>query len=157
MTNLQFEICDYNNPIHKSAFTGLLNHYMSDPMGDYPELSEKKQHSLIELLSNHSNSFILLMKNNEEYIGLATCFELISTFQVKPYIYIHDVVIHSSQRGKGYGKMLMEKISEIAEEKKCCKITLEVREDNNSALKLYKDLGYKDCDPVMYFWTKKLK
>ena len=71
-------------------------------------------------------------------------------------MYIHDVVIHSNFRGKGLGKALLERIIEESEIRGYCKLTLEVREDNTSAMALYKNLGFIECEPNMYFWTKTL-
>jgi len=46
---------------------------------------------------------------------------------------------------------------EISLERDYCKITLEVREDNEAALALYRKMGFTECEPNMYFWTKTLK
>jgi ribosomal protein S18 acetylase RimI-like enzyme len=51
----------------------------------------------------------------------------------------------------------MEKLVEIASDRAYCKITLEVREDNEAALALYRNMGFVECEPKMYFWTKTLK
>ncbi len=156
MNKIEFEICNFNNSDHKKAFAELLNHYMADPMGDYEPHDINKQNELIEKLSNHPTVFIIFVKYNNQFAGMATCFELFSTFKIKPYMYIHDVVIHSNFRGKGLGKALLERIIEESEIRDYCKLTLEVREDNTSAMALYKNLGFIECEPNMYFWTKTL-
>jgi ribosomal protein S18 acetylase RimI-like enzyme len=51
---------------------------------------------------------------------------------------------------------LMNEISKKAEELKCSKITLEVREDNYQAQNLYKKMGFDDSEPKMLFWSKYL-
>ena len=84
------------------------------------------------------------------------CFVNFSTFYVKPYLYIHDIVVLNEYRGKGIGKALMEMLIIKSIEKGHCKVTLEVREDNTVAQSLYKDLGFEECNPNMLFWTKKL-
>jgi ribosomal protein S18 acetylase RimI-like enzyme len=88
--------------------------------------------------------------------GVATCFENFSTFMVKPYLNIHDFFVHPDFRGKGLANRLMQELISIANERKYCKITLEVREDNLVAQGLYKSHGFEDCKPNMLFWTKKL-
>ena len=50
----------------------------------------------------------------------------------------------------------MNAILKRADDIGCAKITLEVREDNLKAQKLYKSLGFEDCQPKMFFWTKKM-
>jgi len=156
MNCIEFEFCDYENPVHLLALADLLNHYMCDPMGGAPPLDKLKQLRLVDGLANHPSAFVLFLIYDGVYAGLATCFVNFSTFQVKPYLYIHDVVIHQDSRGKGWGKMLMEKLVSISKERDYCKITLEVREDNITARSLYQSLGFEECEPKMFFWTKKL-
>lgn len=103
------------------------------------------------------NCFVLFIEYNSEIVGLATCFINYSTFKAQPYINVHDIVIHSSMRGKQLGKLLMQKIIEIAHHYNCCKVTLEVREDNIVAQRMYKQLGFADTNPPMHFWTRVLE
>jgi ribosomal protein S18 acetylase RimI-like enzyme len=156
MNELDFEYCDFENPAHLVALADLLNQYMGDPMGGCPPLGKIDQLRLVDGLANHPSALVLFIKYNDVYAGLATCFVNFSTFKVKPYLYIHDLVVQSDFRGKGLGRKLMEKLIEISRERDYCKITLEVREDNQAALALYQSLGFSDCDPKMYFWTKTL-
>jgi ribosomal protein S18 acetylase RimI-like enzyme len=66
------------------------------------------------------------------------------------------VIVLKEFRGKGLGKALIAKLINISEERGYCKLTLEVREDNQNARQLYQSLGFRDCEPRMYFWTRKL-
>jgi ribosomal protein S18 acetylase RimI-like enzyme len=50
----------------------------------------------------------------------------------------------------------MNTIIKKADEIDCSKITLEVRENNHRAQKLYKNLGFENCQPKMFFWVKEL-
>lgn len=150
------EICDYTNPTHLQAFVDLLAEYMGDPMGDHPAHSKLEQLRLVDRLSKHESAIVVLVCHNQEYIAMATCFELISTFKVKPYLYIHDFTVSSSYRNKGVGRAMMDEIVELAKQRGCCKVTLEVREDNPSAQKLYQNSGFEPTDPQMLFWTKTL-
>lgn len=156
MTEICFEFCDYENPVHLNALADLLNHYMQDPMGDHTPLTKREQLRLVDGLANHPSAFVLFVRVDGHFAGLVTCFELFSTFNVKPYLYIHDVVVHSDYRGKGLGRKLLERLVEYSTEKNFCKITLEVRSDNPVAQNLYQSLGFEECQPNMYFWTKHL-
>jgi len=156
MSNIDFEICDYENPAHLDALAHLLNHYMTDPMGDATPLNKLQQLRLVDGLANHPSAFVLFILCDGIYAGLTTCFINFSTFKVKPYLYIHDVVVHSDFRGKGLGRSLMDKLISISRERGYCKITLEVREDNVAARALYQSLEFKECEPKMFFWTKTL-
>jgi len=154
--NISFEYCDYENPVHLTALVDLLNHYMTDPMGEAPPLNKLQQLRLVDGLSNHPAALVLFVLYDGEIVGLATCFINFSTFNVKSYLYIHDIVVYADFRNKGLGKALMEKLIEISTEREYCKITLEVREDNFQAQGLYYSLGFEECTPGMLFWTKKL-
>jgi ribosomal protein S18 acetylase RimI-like enzyme len=156
MTEPTFEFCDFKNPVHLEAMGFLLNHYMKDPMGDHPPLNSEELLLLAEKLAEHPHAFVLLMQLDGNFVGLSTCFELLSTFKIKPYLYIHDFIVHGNFRGLRLGRKLMEKLVEISKERDYCKITLEVREDNEAALALYRNMDFEECDPKMYFWTKKL-
>jgi ribosomal protein S18 acetylase RimI-like enzyme len=154
--DISFEFCDYENPLHLTALVDLLNHYMTDPMGEAPPLNKLQQLRLVDGLSNHPAALVLFVLYDGEIVGLATCFINFSTFNVKSYLYIHDIVVYADFRNKGLGKALMEKLIEISTEREYCKITLEVREDNFQAQGLYYSLGFEECTPGMLFWTKKL-
>lgn len=156
MMNLTYEFCDFENPQHLTALADLSNHYMADPMGDFPPLSKLQQLRLVDGLANHPTAEVLFAIAGNEVVGLATCFVNFSTFYVKPYLYIHDLVVHSNYRGKGFGKALMEKLITLSIEREYCKVTLEVREDNIVAQSLYRSLGFAECKPNMLFWTKKI-
>ncbi|GHT71510.1 N-acetyltransferase [Bacteroidia bacterium] len=150
------ELCDFNNREHTGKFTELLNHYIEDPMGDSIPLDKAQQLLLLEELKANPKAFVLLLFYQGQIVGFSTLFELFSTFKVKPYLYIHDFVVYGNYRGKGLGRSLMEGVVVLAKQRRCCKITLEVRSDNHAARKLYENCGFMPCDPDMYFWTKTL-
>lgn len=156
MNKISFEFCDFNNQDHVLALIELLNHYMSDPMGDHAPLDPVQQLHLVDGLSNLQGAFVVFILVNGNYAGMSTCFELFSTFKAKYYMNIHDVVVDKQFRGQGIGRKLLEYLIQLAKDRKYCKITLEVREDNTAAKALYQSLEFHDCDPLMYFWTKTL-
>jgi ribosomal protein S18 acetylase RimI-like enzyme len=153
---IEFEFCDFENPKHLAALADLLNMYMADPMGDVPPLNKLQQLRLVDGLANHPSSFVLFEIFDGAIVGLATCFINFSTFMVKPYLNIHDFFVHPNYRGKGLAKGLLQELIAISKERKYCKITLEVREDNQVAQGLYNSAGFEDCKPKMLFWTNKL-
>jgi ribosomal protein S18 acetylase RimI-like enzyme len=152
--NIEFTYCDFNIHEHRKQVIHLLNHYISDPMGDYPTMSPVQEINLIKGLAEHPASFVLFISLNDIIAGLTTCFINFSTFKAKAYINIHDIIIYDLYRGQGLGRALLEEIIKIAHKRGYCKVTLEVRDDNIRAKKLYQDLGFKDTEPVMHFLTK---
>ncbi|HEX3008269.1 MAG TPA: GNAT family N-acetyltransferase [Bacteroidales bacterium] len=148
--------CDFKNVLHCEKVIELIDAYMRDPMGGGDPMPLENKKSLIEGLAAHPNAFVLFALYKGEYVGISTCFVNFSTFKVKPFIYVHDLAVLASHRGKGAGRKLLGKVIEIAQEKGYCKVTLEVRNDNANAQVLYKDLGFDECDPVMHYWEKML-
>lgn len=153
---LSFEYCDYENPDHLSSLATLICHYMEDPMGNVEPLNKLQQLRMVDGLANHPKAFVLFAILGEEIVGLTVCFENFSTFRARPYINIHDLIVQQQHRGKGIGRALLKEVENIAQERRCCKLSLEVRDDNKTGQSLYKSLGYADCEPPMYFWTKQL-
>ncbi|MDP4274806.1 MAG: GNAT family N-acetyltransferase [Bacteroidota bacterium] len=151
--NLKIVQCDFSNPIHQKHVVRLIDSYMHDEMGGGGALPEDRKQPLVEGLAAHPACFLLFAVLDEEFVGLTTCFVNFSTFKAKPYINIHDVFVSGGQRGKGIGRKLLEAVIAIARERDYCKVTLEVRDDNDHAQKLYQSLGFRDCKPVMHFWT----
>lgn len=154
--DISFEFCDFTNPEHLKALAQLTNCYMSDPMGGVEPLNKIKQLRLVDGLANHPTAVVVFAVVDCVAVGLATCFVNFSTFNVKSYLYIHDFFVLSEYRGKGVGKALMQQLVSISEERKYCKMTLEVRADNGSAQVVYKKFGFESCEPTMLFWTKNL-
>ncbi len=57
---------------------------------------------------------------------------------------IEGLVVISSERNKGYGKMLLEYALDELKAKKVQKVLLEVRESNIPAINLYKSCGFNE-------------
>ena len=65
-----------------------------------------------------------------------------STFYARPLLNIHDLAVHRDYRGQGVGRALIAAIEEKARKLNCCKLTLEVRQDNDIAWGLYRNVGF---------------
>jgi len=88
-------------------------------------------------------------------VGLANCFMGFSTFAARPLVNIHDLVVLPGYRGKGIGQALLQAVEQIAKERGCCKLVLEVRTDN-PAERLYRREGFTDGDHPYIFLSKAL-
>lgn len=147
---------DFSNPDHCRALVNLMNHYMTDAMGDHPPHDENSAQKLITGLKNQCNKICLLAQTDGQFVGLVNCFINFGTFAAKPFINIHDVVVLDNYRGKGIGRKMLEEVVRRSKEMDCAKITLEVREDNPGAQHLYNSLGFEEGNPPMLFWSKYL-
>ena len=148
--------CDYSNPDHANALAALVNEYIKDEMGGGAPLSIEDRSSLIDGLRSYTKAIVLLAQTRGNFVGMLIAFENFSTFSARPMINVHDVFIEKKHRGKGIGRQLMNLVINEARNRKCSRITLEVRKDNFAAQNLYIDLGFDEADPEMFYWRKDL-
>ncbi|MDH0744887.1 GNAT family N-acetyltransferase [Pseudomonas sp. GD03842] len=151
----------YSNPVHAQAIGFLLNQYAEDAMGGGESLSMDTREQLAFELAKRPHAFSVLAFIAGEPVGLVNCFEGFSTFACRPLVNVHDVVVVGSARGQGISQKMLAKVEEIARQRGCCKITLEVLEGNQVAQGAYRKMGYADyqLDPRMgraLFWQKAL-
>ncbi|MDF1546668.1 MAG: GNAT family N-acetyltransferase [Bacteroidales bacterium] len=156
MNDIEVIEYDFFDPLHRKKLVELMNEYISDEMGGGELIKGEKILDLINGLQSHPSKLILFAKINGQIIGLTNCFVNFGTFAAQPIINIHDIIVIQQHRGKGVGRALMNNIEKRANEIGCAKVTLEVREDNYNAQKLYKSLGFGESEPKMLFWTKTL-
>jgi GNAT superfamily N-acetyltransferase len=159
--NMRIVLADYANEKHAGDLVALLNHYAVDRMGGGEALDAQVQAQLASALAGLPHAFSLLCYVNDRPAGLANCFEGFSTFRCKPLINIHDLVVDREYRGLGISQRLLERVEEMAKEKGCCKITLEVLEGNETARNAYLKFGFAgyELDPVLgkaLFWQKRI-
>src|SRR3954447_7885465 len=60
---------------------------------------------------------------------------------------LEDLFVLESARGSGLGRALLEKVVELARERGCRRIELDVNDNNDAALALYRSLGFDNDDP----------
>jgi GNAT superfamily N-acetyltransferase len=87
---------------------------------------------------------------DQEAIGLINCFVGFSTFAARPLLNIHDIVVHRDRRGQGVGRALLAWAEDLARSLDCCKMTLEVLSNNQSARVAYRKAGFVpyELDPA---------
>ena len=127
-----------------SAIVTVLDSYASDPVGGGEPLSATVRRNLVPALSDQSNALVLLALRGVEPVGLAVCFYGFSTFQARPLLNVHDLAVVPGYRGRGIGRQLLTGVERRARERGCCKLTLEVQDDNLTALGLYESFGFGD-------------
>lgn len=150
---------DLARPAHRDALLSLIDLYARDPMEGGQPLPKNVMRDLVPWLRKHPAHFVWLAYQGKEAIGFTICFLGFSTFNARPLLNIHDISVRSEFRGLGVGKMLMQAVEAKARKLKCCKLTLEVREDNEVARGLYRKLGFDRSvvganRAAMEFWQK---
>jgi GNAT superfamily N-acetyltransferase len=149
-TFIEIKQADLDAPEDQRAVVELVNAYAMDPMGNGAPLSAKVKEALIPGLRKHPTTLIFLAWDREKdsadprgkAVGIAVCFLGFSTFAARPLVNIHDLAVLPTHRGKGIGRSLLAEVERKALSLGCCKITLEVLENNKGARKLYGDVGF---------------
>jgi ribosomal protein S18 acetylase RimI-like enzyme len=134
---------DLNLPAHQEAVLAMVDAYSRDPMGDGKPLDQTVRTQLVPGLRRHPTTLIFLAFDGDRPVGAAVCFIGFSTFVAKPLINIHDFVVLPTSRGKGIGRRLLEAVEAKARELGCCKLTLEVMDKNDQAVRMYQAAGFE--------------
>ena len=89
-------------------------------------------------VKKYDNPFykVLVLKKSNKIIGYLSFFIIYERIEVE-YIYILK-----EERKNGYAKYLFQELFNIAKNNNCINISLEVDTTNNSAINLYKKLGF---------------
>jgi GNAT superfamily N-acetyltransferase len=135
---------DYEDPVHRAAIVDIIDSYASDPVGGGEPLAADVRARLVPALREHPTARVLLALHDDEPVGAAICFLGLSTFQARPLLNIHDLVVLPAWRGRGVGRALLEGAEALARRGGCGKLTLEVQDDNARARGLYESFGFAD-------------
>jgi GNAT superfamily N-acetyltransferase len=122
-------------------------------LADYeraPEAVVTNEAGLREVLFGPQRSAeVLLALEEGKPVGFAVYFFNFSTWLGRPGIYLEDLFVRPSDRGKGYGRALLERLAQIAQERGCGRMEWAVLDWNEPAIQFYKKLG---AEP-MTEWT----
>jgi len=158
---MQIHLADMHEPRDAADLVALLDAYARDLMGGGEPLTEFVKSRLPADLAKLPSAIVLLARVEGEAAGAAVCFEGYSTFAAAPLLNLHDFVVEPRFRGRGIAARMLERLTEIARERGCCKITLEVLENNLRARGVYAKAGFAgyELDPAAgkaLFLQKKL-
>jgi len=84
---------------------------------------------------------VIIGEENGVPVGFALFFHNFSTFLGKANLYLEDLFVKPSSRGKGYGKKLLSYLGKIAVERDCERLDWWCLDWNTSSIKFYKSLG----------------
>jgi ribosomal protein S18 acetylase RimI-like enzyme len=159
MQDLAIIEADLDNPRHQDAIVAMISAYARDPMGARQDLPDQVRRDLIHGLCNHPTSLIFLAFHGAAPVGIAVCFLGFSTFAARSLINIHDLAVIPAYRQRGVGRRLLEGVEAKGRALGCGKLTLEVREDNQVAQRLYRNVGFDGLEsdggrPRMWFLEK---
>jgi ribosomal protein S18 acetylase RimI-like enzyme len=152
---------DLGLPAHQTAVVEMVDAYAMDPMGNGAPLRPEVKKALVAGLRAHPTTLVFLAWMGPAPVGIAVCFLGFSTFAARPLVNIHDLAVLPAYRGAGIGRLLLAAVERKARALGCCKLTLEVLENNHRARRLYADVGfgqatYQEAAGGALFLAKKL-
>ena len=147
---------DLNHPEHAQALVELIDSYARGPGGQSAPLTPEARANLAPGLRRHPSALVLLALADGDPAGAAVCFWGFSTFAGKPFLNIHDLVVLSQYQNRGIGSDLLAEAERRAQERSCCKLTLEVHDTNANAKRLYEKVGFGPWSPATIYVTKRL-
>ncbi|MDG2539689.1 GNAT family N-acetyltransferase [Dyella jiangningensis] len=89
-------------------------------------------------LDSETAQVLVASANHRRFLGTAVVFFRKGTKVARLY----SIATHAEARGKGVGSALLEASEQLAKRRGCKVLRLEVRTDNDAAIRLYERLGY---------------
>ncbi|MEN7548102.1 GNAT family N-acetyltransferase [Rapidithrix thailandica] len=113
------------------------------------EVKTTEETLLKNLFSERKAAEVLIGYYQGQAVGFALFFHNFSTFLGKPGIYLEDLYVRESFRGKGFGKAFFSSLARLAKERDCGRLEWWVLDWNQPAIRFYKSLGAEPMDD----WT----
>lgn len=91
----------------------------------------------------------ILAEWDGQVVGFALFFHNFSTFRGQPGLYLEDLFVKPSHRGRGIGKALLASLARLAVDRGCGRMEWSVLNWNEPAIGFYRSLGARPMDE----WT----
>ena len=101
------------------------------------------------LFGDKAHAEVIIGYLNNLPTSFALYFHNFSTFLGRPGIYLEDLFVKQSVRGKGIGQKMLAYLAHLAKSRKCGRLEWWVLDWNETAINFYKRLGAKPMDE----WT----
>jgi GNAT superfamily N-acetyltransferase len=114
-------------------------------LAEYEKLSHEMVATPEDLLSDGFSDRpyfrVVIAEWDGQPAGFALYFYNYSTFQGRPGLYLEDLFVRPSYRGKGIGKALLVHLAKVAVEQNCGRYQWQVLDWNTPSIKFYESLG----------------
>jgi GNAT superfamily N-acetyltransferase len=83
----------------------------------------------------------IIGEEDGQVVTFALFFHNFSTFLTRKGLYLEDLYVKQSCRGKGYGKQMLVALAQLAKERNCGRFEWSVLDWNVNAIKFYEGMG----------------
>ena len=121
-------------------------------LADYEEMLSEvvaDEATLEEWLFDKEKAEVIFALEGEKEVGFALFFHNFSTFLGRAGIYLEDLYVSPSYRGRGYGKGLLRQLAKIAAQRGCGRLEWWCLDWNRPSIDFYLSMG---AEP-MSDWT----
>lgn len=147
---------DLADPAHADALVALVDGYARGAGGQEAPLSAEARERMAPGLRGLPTAFVLLAFAGERAVGVAVCVWGFSTFAGRPSVNVHDLAVDPAFQRRGVGARLLAEVERRARARGAAKITLDVHETNEAAIRLYRRAGFGPFDgPVRTLFVAK--
>lgn len=143
-------------PENTEAITQMLNEMDTFYGASDLEPSERRASNIHEaLFSGQPATHLLLAWDGDRPVGLASYAFLWPASGSSRSIYLKELYVTGDHRGAGVGRLLMDRLREIAEKNACDRVEWTTDVDNLRAQQFYKRLGFEP-NPAKLFYRLEL-
>jgi len=93
------------------------------------------------LFGAHPSCEAIVGEEHGEVVTFALFFHNFSTFLTKKGLYLEDLYVRQSHRGKGFGTLMLQRLAQIALQRGCGRFEWSVLDWNAPAIDFYKAMG----------------
>lgn len=83
-------------------------------------------------------------------VGMATYHAIFSTFLMRPGLWLDDLFVHESQRGRGIGRALIGQVACIAQQRGCARVDWLVDSANDNGKQFYRSMGAAVSEQLLF-------
>lgn len=131
--------------------TALILHFIKE-LAVYEKMEDQvvaTEELLTEWLFEKQKAEVVIGEAEGKPVGFALFFHNFSTFLGRSGIYLEDLFVEPSERGKGYGKALLTHLAQLAVERGCGRLEWSCLDWNQPSIDFYLSMGAERMDD----WT----
>ena len=115
-----------------------------------PEKDEHLRETWMQIIQD-PNHHLIVNVVDDKIVSSCVCVIIPNlTRNVRPYVFIENVVTHEDYRGKGYAGECLEYARQIAEKENCYKMMLLTGSKKAGTLHFYEKTGYNSSDKTAF-------